>query len=187
MNELLWYVSRGTGIASIVLMTVVVALGVITAGRRRPHGDSPTVVMAVHRWLSLGMVAFLAVHVATAIAETYVSIDLISVLVPFSSSYARVWVGLGTLALDVLIAVVVTSLLRHRLSERVWKGIHWATYGLWAMAMVHGLMMGTANEPLLRATTAACGLVGAAFIVWRVSTTFADRERRRAIAGQEWS
>ena len=106
MNETLWYLSRATGVASIVLLTVVVVLGVLTSGRRRPHGEHATVVMAVHRWLSLGMVAFLVVHVATAVAETYVSIDLVSALVPFTSGYETAWVGLGMLRISFAIPLV---------------------------------------------------------------------------------
>lgn len=187
MNELLWYLSRGTGIASIVLLTTVVVLGVVTAGRRAPHGERATVVMAVHRWLSLGMVAFLAVHVATAIAETYVSIDAISALVPFTSAYEPLWVGLGTLALDLLLALTVTSWLRHRIPERAWRAVHWAAYALWPMAVVHGFALGTANEPVLRLVTALCGAVGVGALGWRLLASHADRDRRDAVLTQEWT
>ena len=69
-NELLWYLSRATGITSIALLTAVLLLGVVTSGRRRPVGERATILMGLHRWLSLGMVAFLGVHITTAIAET---------------------------------------------------------------------------------------------------------------------
>ncbi len=117
MNELLWYVSRATGLVSLALLTAVLVLGVVTSGGARPHGERATVLMGLHRWLSLGMVAFLGVHVATAVAETYVSIDAISAVVPFTSSYQTLWVGLGTLAVDLLVAVTVTSWLRHRIPD----------------------------------------------------------------------
>ncbi|TQM65182.1 NADH-ubiquinone oxidoreductase-F iron-sulfur binding region domain-containing protein [Humibacillus xanthopallidus] len=136
MNELLWFVSRATGVASIVLLTVVLVLGLVTSGRRRPHAESAAVVIAVHRWLSLGMVVFMVGHAATAIAETYVSIDLVSAVLPFTSGYETLWVGLGTLAVDIMLAVVVTSLLRHRLAERTWRRVHLLSYALWPMALV---------------------------------------------------
>jgi predicted ferric reductase len=187
VNELLWYTSRATGTVSIVLLTVVSVLGALTSGRRRPNGTSSTIVMATHRWLSLGMVTFLAAHIATAVAETYVSIDLVSVLVPFSSAYERVFVGLGTLAVDLLLAVVVTSLLRDRLSPRAWKAVHWTSYALWPIAILHGFFLGTADEPLLRGITIAAATVGVAVVGWRAGSTVADRERRRVIQAQEWS
>jgi predicted ferric reductase len=187
MNLLLWYLSRATGIVSIVLLTTVVVLGMVISARRQPGSDSSTVVMALHRWLSLGMVAFLLTHIATAIAETYVAIDLISWIVPFTSAYRTLWVGLGTLAFDILLAVTATSFLRHRLSVRAWKAVHWLSYALWPMAVIHGFVLGTADEPLLRAITGLCGVIGGAVIGWRMTTTHHDRERRSHIAAQEWT
>lgn len=187
MNELLWFFSRATGIVSIVLLTVVLVLGLVTSGRRRPHGISQTVVSGLHRSLALGLSAFLLVHVATAIAETYVSIDLISAVVPFSSSYQRAWVGLGTLALDLGVAVVVTSLLRHRLTERAWRGVHVLALALWPAAILHGAMLGTSSEPLLRLTTIACAVVGTGALAWRAMSSHHDERRRQDVALQEWT
>lgn len=186
-GELLWYLSRATGVVSLVLLTIVVALGTVTAGRRNPHGPNATVVMAMHRWLSLGMSAFLITHIGTAIVDGYVTIGWLSVLVPFTSGYETLWVGLGTLAVDLLVAVIATSLLRHRIPERTWRLVHWFAYAMWPIAVVHGFAMGTADQPLLRYTTIACGIAGAACAAWRLVNTSADREQRRAIAAQEWT
>lgn len=187
MNLLLWYVSRATGLASLALLTTVLVLGVVTSGRRRPHGERATTLMGLHRWLSLGMVTFLGVHVATAVAETYVSIDAVSAVVPFTSGYERLWVGLGTLAVDLLVAVTATSWLRHRVPERWWRGVHLTSYLLWPFALVHGFALGTAGEPLLRGITVACGLVGIGALAWRGSTRNTDAARRSDVLTQEWS
>lgn len=186
-NEALWYLSRATGSVSIMLLTVALVLGAITSGRRSPFGARATVVMALHRWLSLGMVAFLGLHIVTAAAETYVSIDWISAFVPFTSAYARAWVGLGTLAVDLLLTVLVTSLLRFRLPERAWRTVHRLGYALWPVALVHGLALGTADEPILRGLTILCGGAGAAALAWRALSTYADRDRRRAALAGGWS
>jgi sulfoxide reductase heme-binding subunit YedZ len=187
MNELLWYVSRATGLVSLALLTAVLVLGAVTSGRRAPHGERATLLMGLHRWLSLGMVTFLGVHVATAVAETYVSIDAISAVVPFTSSYETLWVGLGTLAVDLVVAVAATSWLRHRVPERAWRAIHLTAYLLWPLALVHGFAMGTASEPLLRGATVACGLVGIGTLAWRATTRHADTARRSDVLTQEWS
>ena len=187
MNELLWYTSRATGTASIVLLTGVVVLGAAISGRGARSRDGATIVTALHRWLSLGMTVFLLLHVATAVVETYVSIDLISAILPFTSGYERLWVGLGTLAFDLFVAVVVTSLLRQRISDRTWRFVHWAAYLLWPLAILHGFTLGTADEPVLRHTTHACAVAGGAAIVWRSGVTHHDTHRRRDIAAQEWS
>lgn len=117
-GELLWYLSRATGAAATVLLTLVVVLGVVTAGRRSPQGPGATVVLGMHRWVSLGALVFLAVHIATAILDGYVTIGWLAVLVPFTSPYLTLLVGLGTIALDLLAVVLVTSYLRHRMPER---------------------------------------------------------------------
>ena len=187
MNELLWYLSRATGVVSIVLLTAVVVLGMLTAARRRPHTDQATMVMALHRWLGLGVTTFVVAHVVTAIAETYVSIGWISAIVPFTSGYAPVWVGLGTLALDLFAAVAVTSYFRHRLPERTWRVVHLLSYALWPMALVHGIALGTSSEPFLRGVTIGCAVVGAAAVTWRLGATHHDRTRRETVAAQVWS
>lgn len=183
----LWYLSRATGVVTVVLFTVVFCLGVITAGRRRPQGHAATVVMGVHRWLSVGMLVFLAVHIVTAIIDGYVSIGWLAVVVPFVSDYQPVLIGFGSLAVDLLIVVMVTSYLRHRIPERYWRGIHWVSYAMWVVALVHGFMMGTADQPGLRLTTLACGVIGGAAVVWRTIVSHADRDRRELINAQEWS
>jgi methionine sulfoxide reductase heme-binding subunit len=183
----LWYLSRATGVVSMVLLTVVVILGVVTAGRRRPQGHSATVVMGVHRWLSLGMLAFLATHIVTAIVDGYVSISWLSIIVPFVSDYEPLLVGFGAIAIDLLVTVVVTSYLRHRIAEKLWRKVHWASYAMWVIAIVHGFSFGTADQPVLRLITLICGVVGGLFASWRVAVSFADRERRTEISTQEWS
>ena len=59
-GQLLWYLSRATGVVAMVLLTVLACTGIVTSGRRRPTGQRATVVMAAHRWLSVGMLVFLA-------------------------------------------------------------------------------------------------------------------------------
>jgi sulfoxide reductase heme-binding subunit YedZ len=185
MNEVLWYSSRATGIVSVVLMTAVLVLGMVITRTR--HASASAIVMGVHRSLSLGMSVFLLVHIVTAIAETYVNIGWVSLLIPFTSGYSRLWVGLGTLAFDVLIAVVVTSLLRHRLSEQTWRRVHGFSYTLWPLAIIHGFGLGTSKEPLLRGTTVACAIVGIMAIWWHRTNADDHETHRRGIAEQEWS
>ena len=187
MNAVLWYLSRATGVVSLVLLTAVLVLGLLLAGRRRPHGGTTTVVAALHRWWALAVTTFLAAHIVTAVVETYVDLGWISVLVPFTSAYEPLWVGVGTLAFDVLLAVVVTSYARHRLPERAWRGVHLLSYLLWPLAVAHGIAMSTGDQPLLRAVSIGCGVVGAAAVAWRLTATHHDRDRRALVASRGWS
>jgi methionine sulfoxide reductase heme-binding subunit len=183
----LWYLSRATGVVSIVMLTLVVCLGAVTGGRRRPHGESATVVMGLHRWLSLGMLVFLGIHIVTAIVDGYVPISWLAVLIPFTSGYQPLLIALGTIAVDLLAVVVVTSYLRHRIPERLWRQVHWISYAMWLIALGHGFAMGTGDQPALRLTSVACGTIGMLLVAWRAVATYADKEKRREIDAQEWS
>lgn len=187
MNEILWFTSRATGIVSVVLLTYVLVAGLILAGRRRPHGASPTIVMALHRWVSLGMAVFLVIHVVTAIAESYVDINWLSLVVPFTSGYQPLWVGLGTLAFDLVAVVMITSYLRHRIPERSWRAVHLLSYLMWPVAVIHGFALGTSQEWGLRLITVACGVIGLAAIGWRLNARNHDRRRRTEVVAQEWA
>lgn len=187
MNELYWYASRATGLAATVLLTGVFVLGLVSSARHRPHGPSQTVVAATHRSLALGTSAFLLVHVASAVIDGYVPLTWLDAVVPFVSGYERAATGLGTLAVDLLVAVVVTSLLRHRLPERAWRAVHLTAYLLWPVAIVHSIALGTADQPLLRGTSIACAAVGLGAAAWRAVTVTPDERARTAVAAKEWA
>jgi sulfoxide reductase heme-binding subunit YedZ len=187
MGQTLWFVSRATGILSVALLTYVVVVGTVIAGRRKPHGSGSTIAMALHRWISLAMVVFLVTHILTAITDHYVSISWLAILLPFASRYRPVGIALGTLALDLMIVLLVTSFLRHRVPERAWRAIHWAAYALWPMAIIHGFVMGTTKEWVLRVITLGCGVIGLAAIGWRINARHHDQIRRAEALEQEWS
>ncbi|MFF0457283.1 ferric reductase-like transmembrane domain-containing protein [Nocardia africana] len=183
----LWYVSRAAGVVTLVLLTLVALLGMFTAARVRPRLAVSAVAMGLHRALALGLIVFLAAHIVTATVDTYVDLGWVSTVVPFTAGYERQWVALGTLAADIFLAVVATSLLRHRLPTWIWRAVHLLAYVMAPLAVVHGLTMASAQDPALFAVTVACGVALAAGAVWRWALPDADRHRRSDIAAQEWT
>ena len=133
----LWYTSRATGVVSLLLLTAVVVLGMLVNRQGRLPGLPRFVVTGLHRNLSLLSVAFVAVHVVTAIADPYVSIRLAAAVIPFASAYKPFWLGLGAVSLDLMAALIVTSLARARISRRLWRGMHWLAYAAWPVAVAH--------------------------------------------------
>ncbi|UKD57378.1 ferric reductase-like transmembrane domain-containing protein [Amycolatopsis sp. FU40] len=184
MNAL-WYVSRATGLAALVLFTAVVILGALSSARLASPRWPRFAVAALHRNLSLVTLAFLILHIATAIIDTYAGLQWISVVVPFVSAYHPVSLGVGAIAFDLLGAVLVSSLLRPRISARIWKAIHWAAYLSWPAAVVHGFEIGGADSRLtwVRVLVAACVLAAAAAVVWRATVRHPDTEARRGTLG----
>jgi hypothetical protein len=178
----LWYVTRASGTVTLVLLTGSVSLGVATfRGTQLPR--IPRFVVAVlHRNLTLLAVVFLAVHIVTTIADAYTSIGLRDAFVPFVSNYRPVWLGLGALACDLLLALVVTSLLREHIGYRAWRATHWLAYLSWPLALVHGLGTGSdARFGWMAALSFGCVVAVVASAGWRVASGTAPALRRAAL------
>ncbi len=153
----LWYLTRATGAVSLILLTVSVCLGVADVQRVQTPTLPRFVIDRVHRDASLLALALLVVHILTSLLDGFAPITLIDVFIPFTSAYRPIWLGLGTFASDLLIALVITSLLRHRLGYRAWRSIHWLAYGCWPIAVVHGLGTGSDTKSAwMLVVTAAC-------------------------------
>ena len=181
MGQTLWFASRGTGLVSALLLTATTALGAIHTGRVTSARWPRFTLHAVHRNLSLFTLAFLAVHVASAIIDPYAGIAWLDVVVPFVSTYHPFWLGLGAVALDLILAVVVTSLLRLRIGLRQWRAIHLSAYALWPVAMLHGVGIGGDDTRLgwVLALYLACAVAVLVAVVRRLLVRDPDREARR--------
>jgi sulfoxide reductase heme-binding subunit YedZ len=143
-NAPLWFTTRSTAIIAFVLLTLATVLGV--AGALRPmasRGWPRFATHNLHRNLSLLGLGFVCAHVLTTVLDSYVTVSWWSMLVPGTSSYRRFWVSLGTLAFDIVLVVIGTSLLRSRIQARTWRAVHWASYALWPLALIHFLTTGT--------------------------------------------
>lgn len=117
-------------------------------------------------------VVFLAIHVLTSILDTYVHIGWWAIVVPFTSPYSRFWVGVGTVALDLMVAVFISSLLRSRLKPGTWRGLHWLAYCCWPISLIHTFGLGTdAGELWVMGLGTACVLSVVVALVWRVRAT----------------
>jgi methionine sulfoxide reductase heme-binding subunit len=159
-SHLLWYLSRGSGLVLLVLMSVVVVLGAAVHLRAAPPNWPRFALVEFHRFLSLLAVALLGLHAVTAIVDPYVTIGWAAGVVPFTSPYRPLWVGLGAVAVDLGAAVLLTSLLRHRLGFRAWKAVHWLAYLAWPAAVAHSL--GSGNDLRVGWVAATVGVCVAA-------------------------
>jgi sulfoxide reductase heme-binding subunit YedZ len=175
MTNALWYLGRGSGLVSLVLLTIVVGLGVTSRSGRPAFGLPRFAVAAVHRNASLLAVTLLAVHVLTLLFDPYAQLKLVDLVLPFDGAYRPFWLGLGTFGFDLIIALVLTSLLRQRLGVKAWRAIHWLAYAAWPVALLHGLGTGTdAGQTWLRVTAACCAAVVLAAVGWRLSGEFTE-------------
>jgi sulfoxide reductase heme-binding subunit YedZ len=165
----IWYLMRGTGMVSLVLLTATLVAGVAGVRRWSSDGWPRAVVAYLHRNVALLAVVFLAVHIVSAMLDPYVSIGWLAAVVPFISHWKSLWVGLGALAVDAMLALVVTSLLRSHLRERTWRAVHWVAYSCWPLALAHGFTSGTdSSTGWARAVYVVAIVVVAGAVAWRL-------------------
>ena len=139
----MWYLTRSTGIVTLVLVTLSVLIGIISSLRAGGKRTPRFVVAGLHRNVSLLTVVFIAIHVTTTVLDGYAPITFLDSVVPFISSYRPIWLGLGAVASDLVLALVITSLIRVRIGLRTWRGIHWTAYACFPIAIVHSLGTGS--------------------------------------------
>jgi methionine sulfoxide reductase heme-binding subunit len=175
MDEAMWAFGRTSGVVSLVLLTVSVVLGILVRSGRPLLVLPRFAVAVVHRNVALLATLFLALHVGSLLLDSYAQLDLADTVVPFLGAYKPFWQGLGTVAVDVLLAVVLTSLLRRRVGPQVFRAVHWLTYALWPLAMLHAIGNGTdaSGKWFLLVAAGAAAAVGAA-VVWRLSAGFLE-------------
>lgn len=171
-----WLLTRASGAVSLLLLTATFALGIADVARWRSRTWPRFAVDALHRNLALLAVAFVGVHVFTTLIDKFVSIGVVAAFVPFSNGYKTFFLGLGALAFDLLLALIVTSALRRRIGARVWRAVHWAAYACLPVALVHALGTGSdASQPWMLGIALGCAGVVAAAIVTRLGLRSGDR------------
>jgi methionine sulfoxide reductase heme-binding subunit len=175
-----WYLTRASGAVALILLTASVIIGIAAIARLRGPGVPRFVVDGVHRTVSLLAVVFLVVHILTAVLDSFASISLLDAVIPLIGPYRPVWLGLGAVAFDLLLAVAITSLIRDRVGHSRWRGVHWLAYAAWPVAVVHGFGTGSdMHQAWLQLINVACILTVLAAIAGRAMIGWPENLRIR--------
>jgi methionine sulfoxide reductase heme-binding subunit len=175
-----WYLTRASGAVALVLLTAAVVIGIAAIARMRAPGIPRFVIDGIHRTASMLAVAFLAIHIVTAVLDSFAPISLWDAFIPFIGAYRPLWLGLGAVAFDLLLAVTITSLVRARMGHAAWRGIHWLAYAAWPVAVLHGFGTGSdVHQTWLVAVTVACIIAVLLAVVARVMIGWPENIRAR--------
>ena len=181
--SLYWYLTRSTGAVSLLLLTLAIVLGVVDVERWSSPRWPRFVLDSLHRNVSLLALAFVVVHILTSVLDSFASISIADALIPFIGSYRPFWLGLGAVAFDLLLAVIITSLLRARMGFSTWRAVHWLTYASWPIALVHGFGTGSdANSGWLLVLSILCIAMVAIAVLTRVLVGWPSDIRLRGAA-----
>ncbi|OMH34893.1 ferric reductase-like transmembrane domain-containing protein [Tersicoccus sp. Bi-70] len=186
MTEILWALSRSTGLIALVLFTAALICGALVSGRAGRGRAASLLPAGLHRTLSLLAVVFLATHVVSAVVEGYVDIGWLATVVPFTAGWNPLGVGLGTLAVDLLLAITLTTAFRHRLSPHVWRSVHLSAYAMWPIALVHTVATVSVDVGLAWTVALLCLAAGTATLIWRARRPDHDAAARRLAPSDSW-
>lgn len=181
-----WYLTRSTGAVALLLLTLALVLGVLDVRRVGNVRWPRFVIDSLHRNVSLLALAFLALHILTSVLDSFAPISLIDAVIPFAGSYRPFWLGLGAVSFDLMLAVILTSLLRRRLGFASWRAVHWLSYASWPIALLHGLGTGSdVKGTWLLVLSIGCLVAVLAAILVRIASGWPENERLRwaALAG----
>ena len=138
-----WILARASGLTAYLLLTASMLAGLVV--KSRPFGARvrAAAVTDVHRFLTLLALGGIALHGFALVLDSTVHLGLPALLIPGLSAYRPLATGLGVVAAELAALIIVSFPLRKRIGARVWRRLHWATYGVFAAATVHGLAAGT--------------------------------------------
>jgi predicted ferric reductase len=179
-SQIVWYVARAGGIVAWAVAAASVIWGLALSTHVLGRKPRPAWLFDLHRFLGGVAVIFMGVHVVAILFDTYVHFSLVNVLVPFTGMWHPAAVAWGIVAMYLLVAVEITSLVRSRIPKALWRRVHVASFALFGVSTVHMLTAGTdRHSPALLVATAMTWLVIAGLTAVRISR-FASAPRPAA-------
>jgi sulfoxide reductase heme-binding subunit YedZ len=180
-----WLLARASGLAAYVLLTWSVVAGLVLKARPFGRALRAATVTQVHRTLALLALGALALHGSALVLDRTVEITPVALVVPGIAPYRPLWTGVGVLAAEAMLVVYASFGLRQRIGVRNWRRLHYATYGVFAAATLHGVMAGSDSaEPwAMGVYLGAIGLVAIA-TAWRVLVPPANANARATRAAR---
>ena len=138
-----WYLTRASGIVAWGLLTASALWGILLSTRLLKPYDRPAWLLDLHRWVGTLTIIGVAIHLVAIVADSYVHFSIAGVLVPMTSTWRPGAVAWGIVAMYLLVAVQVSSVLMKKIPKRLWRGIHLTSYAMFASVSVHSLTAGT--------------------------------------------
>jgi predicted ferric reductase len=189
VSKIPWYAARASGVVAWALILLTIVWGLLLATRVLGRKPPPAWLLSLHRFLAALSLVFVGVHVGAILLDSYTNFGPVDVLVPFASSWHPLAVAWGIVAMYLLVAIEITSLLRHRISNKMWHAIHLCSYFLFGMVTIHFATAGTDVRTMLTSTAAvliatAAAFGSAALYLWRSDPGVPDEPAPRAGGGR---
>ena len=138
-----WYLSRGSAFVALSLLWLSMALGLSITNKMARTWPGVPVSFAMHEFISILGLGFAVFHALILLGDRYIGYSLAQVLVPFSSSYEPLWVGLGQLGLYTMLIVTLSFYIRSHIGQKIWRSLHYVSFITYLIALLHGIAAGS--------------------------------------------
>jgi len=137
-----WYMSRGAGLVSYMLLWATAAWGLLVSTRLAKGLIAGPFAAGLHEFLSLATLSFAAFHGLVLLGDRYINFSLVDVVYPFAATYRPGWVGLGQVGFYLTAVLVLSFYVRKKVGPRAWRAVHFFTFPAYGLVLVHGITSG---------------------------------------------
>lgn len=139
-----WYLSRATAFVSLSILWLSMALGLGMTNKMARLWPGAPAAFAIHEYASLLGLAFALFHALILLGDHYINFTVAQIFMPFSTiNYRPTWTGIGQLAFYVWLIVALSFYVRSSIGQKTWRVLHYLSFAMYAMGLVHGFMGGT--------------------------------------------
>lgn len=170
-DQFLWVLARVAGLGSYAALAIAVVTGIALRTAVLDWLGNNRALRSLHEYTTALWIPLAGLHLGALLLDSTARIGVLDLVVPFRAAYGTFAIGLGALAVDLLIVVTVTALLRRHIKPDLWKWLHRLSYAAFALIFFHAVLSGTDfSDPVVSAISwavaAALLALGLARAVW---------------------
>lgn len=143
ITTIVWYGIRSAGVVAYILLWLTVISGLAISGGLFPKWAA--VLLPLHQLADLAL-SLAVLHAALLLGDRYAKFTPETLIIPFRSIYEPLWSGLGIVALYLGAVVFWSVEFRPKIGYARWRQLHYLSFVVFALALVHGLFAGTDRE-----------------------------------------
>jgi predicted ferric reductase len=143
-----WYMARAGGFLAYLLLWFSIIWGLTLSTKVMTTRIPASVAYGLHEFLSILAICFALLHAVVLLGDEYIKFNLFQLMIPFTAPYRPVWTGLGTITLYLGIVMIGSFYIRKQIGQKAWRILHYLTFGVYGLSLVHGLMAGS-DSPLV--------------------------------------
>ncbi len=153
-DQFLWVLARAAGLSSYAALAVAMVTGIAMRTAVLDWLGSNRVLRSLHEFTTVLWIPLAGIHLGALLLDSTARMGVLDLVVPFHAAYGPLAIGLGALAVDVLLVVTVSALLKPHIEPDLWKWLHRLAYAAFALVFFHAALSGTDfSDPVVSAMT----------------------------------